>query len=125
MLSEQNRLELDRIVEEMAEDFDDIRANNDGEPLERLTRSIERSLEGDRYIMRRLYEKYPDCGNRIPLYLATHAGRIAAMNLIGDMVNKGPEEVIKVVRLAMMAPLYSAIWNGMQAELVEEELGNI
>ena len=124
-LSEEEKMELDGIVEDMAEDFEDIRAKNDGQELGNVFSGIEKALERDRYIMRRLYEKYPDCGNRIPLYLATHTGKVAGINLLGEMVTGGPVDVVNTVRMQMMAPMFSAIWTDMQKELVEGELDSL
>lgn len=124
-LTEEEKKELDGIVEGMADDFEDIRVRNDGRPLGDVLGGIEKALERERYIMRRLYERYPDCGNRIPLYLATHAGTVAGMNLVGDMLSGGPSEVVNTVRLHMLAPMFSAIWADMQKELVEGELDSL
>ena len=124
-LSEEEKMELDGIVEDMAEDFEDIRAKNDGKALGKVIGCIEKTLERDRYIMRRLYERYPECGNRIPLYLATHTGKVAGMNLLGDMLSGGPVDVVNTVRMQMMAPMFSAIWEDMQKELVEGELDSL
>lgn len=125
MLSEADKVELDEIVENMREDFEDIRKQNDGDSLNIALGGIEKALERDRYILRRLYELYPECGNRIPLYLATHTGRVAGMNLLASMVQGNPKEVVDTVRFMMMAPMFSALWEGLQKEFIEEELDNL
>ena len=124
-LSEDEKMELDGIVDGMAEEFEDIRAKNDGKPLGNVISGIEKALERDRYILRRLYERYPECGNRIPLHLAMHTGKVAGLNLISGMVSGGPQDVVNCVRVNMMAPMFSSIWTDMQRELVEEELENL
>lgn len=125
MLTEQEKIELDEVVENMAEDFEDIKAQNDGEPLDKIMGGIEKAVERDRYIMKKLYERYPDCGNRIPLYLATHTGRVTGLNLLGTMTKDRPAELVKIVRFSLLAPRYSAIWDEVQKEAIEEELGNL
>ena len=109
----------------MAEDFEDIRTQSDGDPLDKILGGIEKAVESDRYIMKKLYERYPDCGNRIPLYLATHTGRVVGMNLLETLMKEGPAEVVKVARFALLAPRYSAIWDEVQKEAIEDELNNL
>lgn len=125
VLTEEDKKELDRIVDDMAEDFEDIRQQNEGDPLDKIMGSIEKAVESDRYIMKKLYERYPDCGNRIPLYLATHTGRVTGMNLFKAILSEGPAELVKVVRFGLLAPRYSALWESVQKELVEDELNNL
>lgn len=125
MLTEQEKNELDEMVENMAEDFEDIRTQNDGDPLDKILGSIEKAVESDRYVMKKLYERYPDCGNRIPLYLATHTGRVVGLNLLTALMKEGPAEVVKVARFALLAPRYSAIWDEVQKEAIEDELSNL
>ena len=125
MLTEKEKIKLDEMVENMAEDFEDIRTQNDGDPLYKILGSIEKAVESDRYIMKKLYERYPDCGNRIPLYLATHKGRVVGMNLLETLMKEGPAEVVKVARFALLAPRYSAIWDEVQKEAIEDELSNL
>ena len=125
MLTEAEKAELDEIVEKMAEDFEDIRKQNDGDPLDRIMGNIEKAVESDRYLLKKLYEKYPDCGNRIPLYLATHTGRVVGLNLLETLMKEGPAEVVKVARFALLAPRYSAIWDEVQKEAIEDELNHL
>ena len=47
------------------------------------------------------------------------------MNLFKAILSEGPAELVKVVRFGLLAPRYSALWESVQKELVEDELNNL
>lgn len=124
-LTQEQKNDLEKFLSEMTEDFADIRAKNDGEDLKQALSAVDFNVESSRYLVRRAYELYPDCANRIPVYLAMHTSKMLAARLADILVRDGVTAFWHALSGQLVAPLYTSLWENMEDEIVEDELSRL
>ena len=124
-LSDEEKKELDKVLENMEPMFLNIKESNENEDFADTKRAVEMYILRLKYILDKFAEKYPDCGNNLPYYYGQYSAQCTAANLLHTLISEGTGAFLANVRNLLIFPLFNSVFSEWQREKIEEELNGL